>query len=183
MKKASLIFVFLLTFFTGIIFADGQMMGSYTPQTPQKFQNIPLKNIKISDEATVVGTIKNILIEPGTLRRVTLTVETKEGDVEVIVRPIWKFFDFKPGLSVELNIREITINDETIKVAFGATIDNITVRIPIKVIRGFVREWMERFYYYKNYNNNLYDFPPCHPEPYGPYFMYNHPPFMMHRGW
>ncbi|QTA37767.1 hypothetical protein JYK00_08570 [Thermosipho ferrireducens] len=174
MRKRILTIIFLGAIITGILFAGGWVSRRPVEQLPQ--------NVQISEEEEVVaGTIKNVVIEPGTMPGAIITVTTDSGDVEIVAGPIWRFFELKPGMEVELNVRGVSFNDETFKVAFGATVNGVTIKMPYRNLfrYGFSenRSWGPGMWYERSGFD--YDDMPCHSGGWMMGYGYNYPGSMM----
>lgn len=117
---------------------------------PLNYQDVwqKLKNIEVSDPATYTGTIKEVYIQLDTkLSKSRIILDTDEGtEVEIYIGPMWKFFDFKPGMKVEFQAVEIKLNEKiSFNLAFKASSNGITVEIPYKEIFRKKLELMKRF--------------------------------------
>ncbi|MBB6062544.1 hypothetical protein HNP65_000982 [Thermosipho japonicus] len=128
--------VFLLV---SIVFISALFAFPYNYQTAKSadYKNVweKLKNVEVSEPATYTGTIKEvyIVVNPG-FSKSKIILETDEGsDVEIFVGPMWRFFEFKPGEKVELEVVKINFSkDSSFYLAYKLTSDGITVEIPYK---------------------------------------------------
>ncbi|ABR30764.1 hypothetical protein [Thermosipho melanesiensis] len=112
------------------------------------------ENIEVSEPATYVGEIKQIYVEVGGFpSKSRIVLETESGKEEFYIGPMWKFFDFKPGMKVEFQAVEIKLDEKTtFNLVYKITSEGITVEIPYKKIIG------ERLKYLKSgiYQKKLY---------------------------
>ncbi|MBO8161227.1 MAG: hypothetical protein H0Z24_06280 [Thermosipho sp. (in: Bacteria)] len=183
MKKVLVVLISAI-FITGL-FAFPFNRDSFQPQNYQQIID-KLKDIEISEPATYTGTIKEIYIDLEIMKS-KIILDTENGEEEIYIGPIWKFIDLKPGMEVELQVVDITVNDDTtFKLAFTLKHQGVTVEIPYrKIIRGRLEQlkrlaYQKRLYQQYQYKKiPMYQYGPMYP--YGPMYQngpmpgYNYP--------
>lgn len=183
MKKLGVLIVSIIFF--GALFAfPFNFREQVKPENYSEFFE-KLRNIEISDPATYTGTIKEVYIELNQgLSKSRIILETEEGtEVKIYVGPMWKFFDFKPGMSIEVQAVEIKMSENlSFNLAFKLTSNGTTVEIPYReIIRN-------RLSYMKNQRFGkvpMYNYRPMMPY-YGNPYRYQQMPYnppAPQRGW
>ena len=146
--------VFLLV---SIVFISALFAFPYNYQTakPMDYKNVwdKLRNVEVSEPATYTGTIKEVYIiaNPG-FSKSKIILETDEGsDVEIFVGPMWRFFEFKPGEKVELEVVKVNFSkDSSFYLAYKLRSEGITLEIPYKQM---IKERIENLKRLKFQNN------------------------------
>ncbi|MBO8140456.1 MAG: hypothetical protein J7J43_01700 [Thermosipho sp. (in: Bacteria)] len=177
MKKLTVLLLSMI--FIGAMFAFP--FNSKEQVKPENYREVfeKFKNIEVSDPATFTGTIKEVYIELDEgLSKSRIILDTDEGtEVEVYVGPMWKFFDFKPGMKIEIQAVEIKLNEKlSFNLAFKLTSDGITVEFPYRKIIREKLAYMKKLEYQKRlYQNQKFKKAPMYQ--YGPMMPYYGNPY------
>lgn len=139
MRKFTILFITMI--FIGAMFAapfNNSKAPVNTPMKPYGLFFEKLDNVKVSEPATYTGTVKEVYIELTTgFSKSRIVLETDEGkEVEIYVGTMWKFFEFKPGMKLEVQAVEVEFNEEkSFNVAFKIVSDGIIVELPFRRIK------------------------------------------------